>query len=260
MPRFPGLHELRASELATRVTASTVIVQPISAVEQHGPHLPLATDLIIAAEAADAFAAEHGEALGCLVLPPLAYGTSSEHEWCPGTVSLRATTLLAVLQDLGRSLGRLASRKLVLLNGHGGNTPLLQVACREIRVATGLETFLVHPSLPVDAGGSGDAREHGLGIHAGLHETSLMLHLRPELVDMEAAAACLPEALATNLYVRFDGPVAFGWTSRDFGPTGIIGDPRGATPELGKELFDAIVTDLAAALAEIREFSFTSMP
>jgi creatinine amidohydrolase len=249
------LAELRAPEIAERLTPDSVIVQPIAAVEQHGPHLPLATDLLIAEAAVDAVVADRGDELDLWVLPPLAYGKSNEHAWCPGTVWLGPATLLAVLDDLGRSVARLPTRRLAFVNGHGGNSALLQVALRELRLAHGLATFLLHPHVPPDQGGPSTEEELGMGIHGGLGETSLVLHLRPDLVDMAAAARHVPEHLAANRHVRFGGPVAFGWTSDDFGPSGVIGDPTGATAERGAQQFAAIVAALGDALAEVARFS-----
>jgi creatinine amidohydrolase len=249
------LAELRAPEVAERLTPDSVVVQPIAAVEQHGPHLPLVTDLLIAESVVDAVVEERGDELDLWVLPPLAYGKSNEHAWCPGTVWLGPATLLAVLDDVGRSVAMLPTRRLAFVNGHGGNSALLQVALRELRLAHGLQTFLLHPSVPPDQGGPSTEEELGMGIHGGLGETSLVLHLRPDLVDMAQAARHVPEELAANRHVRFGGPVAFGWTSADFGPSGVIGDPTGATAEQGKEQFAAIVAAMGDALAEVARFS-----
>jgi creatinine amidohydrolase len=117
-------------------------------------------------------------------------------------------------------------------------------------------TFLVHPAVPPDQGGASTVDELGMGIHAGLHETSVVLHLRQDLVDMATARRNVPERLAANRHVRFGGEVSFGWLANDFGPDGHIGDPTAATPELGKELFEASVARLGEQLAEVRAFSF----
>ncbi len=253
--------DLRAPEIADRLTPSSVLVQPIAAVEQHGPHLPLATDVIVAEATVDAVAAERGEELDLWVLPPLAYGKSNEHAWAPGTIWLSATTLLSVLGDLGRSVANLPTKRLAFVNGHGGNTQLLAVANRELRLAHGLATFLLHPHVPVDSGGAAATdlstdTELGMGIHAGRDETSLILHLRPDLVDMSKAVACVPSDLAANAHVRFGGDVGFGWLSNDLHPLGVIGDPTAATAERGKMLFEAMVSTLGDALAEVGRFSF----
>jgi len=246
--------ELSGTAVVELLSPDSVLVQPVGAVEQHGPHLPLATDLVGADSLAQAVVAEVGEDLDLWLLPPLAYTKSNEHAWAPGTVWLSAATLLAVLADIAHSLAATPARRLVFLNGHGGNSALLQVACRDIRIATGLQTFLMHPGVPADQGGPSPGSELGMGVHGGLEETSLMLHLRPDLVDMTLARRSVPERLAGNRYVRFGGPVSFGWTSDDFGTGGVIGDPTGATAERGKELWDDMVTGAAEALAEIAAF------
>jgi creatinine amidohydrolase len=249
------LAELRAPEVAERLGPDSIVIQPIAAVEQHGPHLPLVTDLLIAESVVDAVVADRGDELDLWALPPLAYGKSNEHAWCPGTVWLGPTTLLAVLDDVGRSVAMLPTKRLAFVNGHGGNSSLLQVALRELRLAHGLQTFLLHPGVPPDQGGPSTEEELGMGIHGGLGETSLVLHLRPDLVDMSKAARHVPEELAGNRHIRFGGPVAFGWTSDDFGPSGVIGDPTSATAERGKEQFGAIVAALGDALAEVARYS-----
>jgi creatinine amidohydrolase len=132
---------------------------------------------------------------------------------------------------------------------------LLQVVNRELRLSHGLLTFTTHPGVPADQGGTSAAHELGMGVHGGEDETALMLHLRPELVDMTRAKRNVPEWLAENRYVRFGGRVSFGWLSDDFGPEGHIGDPTGATAARGKELFDGAVRAFGDALAEVATFS-----
>lgn len=254
-PHPRDLTRLRAPEVAERITARSVIVQPLGAIEQHGPHLPLNTDLVIASAVAEAAVARVGEQHDVWLLPPLAYTKSNEHAWSAGTVWLSARTLLGVLEDVGRCVALLPARRLVFFNGHGGNSALLQVANREVRLQTGLMTFLTHPGVPPDQGGTSPAAELGMGIHGGTGETSIMLHLAPELVDMGAAARNVPEALAANRYVRFGGTVAFGWLSNDFGPDGHIGDPTAASAELGRELYAGAVDAFAESLAEIAAFT-----
>ncbi len=254
-PGSRRLAELRAPDVGRLVTERSIFVQPLGAVEQHGPHLPFNTDLLIADRVSAAAVDRVGDQFDVWLLPALAYTKSNEHAWSSGTFWLSASTLLAVLDDIGRCVAMTPARKLVFLNGHGGNSALVGVANRELRLHHGLMTFLAHPGVPPDQGGASPASELGMGIHGGTEETSLMLHLAPELVDMSAATRNVPEELAENRYVRFGGSVGFGWLSDDFGPDGHIGDPTTATAEHGRTLFDGAVAGFCEALGEIARFN-----
>ena len=253
-PSTRRLSDLRASDLLDHLTEDSILVLPIGAIEQHGPHLPFNTDLVIANACAEAVAEQAGADLDLWLLEPLAYTKSNEHAGTPGTVWLGPETLLRVLDDIGRSLATTPARKLAFLNGHGGNSSLLNVACRELRLHHGFETFLLHPNVPPDQGGVSTEEELGMGIHGGLGETSMMLHLRPDLVEMDRALRNVPEHLAENDHVRFGGTVTFGWLAHDFGPDGLIGDPTKATAERGKQSFEGAVARLVEAFGEIRTF------
>jgi len=246
--------DLRAPEIR-ELDGGAVAILPVGATEQHGPHLPLSTDFVVAdqlaRDAVDAF----GDDFDLYRLPALGISKSNEHAWSPGTLWLSARTLLSVLDDVARCLATTPIRKLVFLNGHGGNSALLQVASRDIRLEHGLQTFVMHPSVPADHGGDSPATEQGMGIHAGLDETSVMLHLRPELVRLELGVRSVPEQLTGFERVRFGGAVSFGWLSDDFGTDGTIGDPTGATAERGKALYEAMLETAGQSLAEIARFS-----
>ncbi len=250
------LCHLRAPELAGALSAGSIVVLPLGAIEQHGPHLPLHTDLLVADAVATRAVERVGAELDAWLLPPLVYTKSNEHAWAPGTFWLSAQTLLAVLDDIGRCLAMTPAKRLVFLNGHGGNSALVGVANRELRLRHGLMTFLTHPGVPPDQGGRSAAHELGMGVHGGEDETSIVLHLAPELVDMAAARRTVPEHLAGNRYVRFGGTVSFGWLSNDFDDSGVIGDPTGATAARGAELFDGAVAAFCDALGEIAAFEY----
>jgi creatinine amidohydrolase len=245
--------ELRAPEFS-ELSPETIAILPVGSAEQHGPHLPLNTDLVVADSLARDVVAGHGDDLGLLLLPSLAVSKSNEHAWSAGTLWLSAATLLAVLDEIARCVATTAARKLVFLNGHGGNSALLQVASRDVRLAHGLQTFVMHPSVPPDQGGTSPASELGMGIHAGLEETSVMLHLRPDLVRLDLGQRSVPGHLASFERVRFGGPVSFGWLSSDFGTDGSLGDPTGATAGHGKERYQAMIAEAARSLAEIARF------
>ena len=255
------LQSLSSPAAASRLGAGATVLVPIGAIEQHGPHLPLSTDFVVADEIAKAIVATLGQELDVWALPTLPFSKSNEHAWSAGTIWLSNETMQRVLDDIGRCVAESGARRIVFLNGHGGNSTLLNVACRELRLAYGLLTFLIHPFIPPAYGPStptapaaGQSGELGMGIHAGFEETAIMLHLRPDEVDMDLATRNVPEWLATNTHVRFGGPVQFGWLSNDFGPSGHLGDPTMATAERGKESFEASVAQMAAAFAEIATF------
>jgi creatinine amidohydrolase len=210
----------------------------------------------VADAAANAAVQAVGAEVDAWLLPTLPYTKSNEHAWSSGTIWLSATTLMGVIDDIGRSIASTQARRVLFINGHGGNSALVQVMNRELRLKYGLQTFLAHPHMPADQGGSSAASELGMGIHGGMDETSVMLHLKPELVDMSLAVRRIPEGLANNEHVRFGGKVAFGWLSNDFFPDGHIGDPTGATADIGERMFNSAVDGLRGALREISRFDF----
>ncbi|NLU84313.1 creatininase family protein [Rhodococcus sp. HNM0569] len=241
--------ELTTVEAATVLGRDSILVIPTGAVEPHGPHLPLATDLVMA----DALAAEvvaRGSAAGhdVWLMPALAYTKSDEHARLPGTMWLGADTVLRVLVDLGRSIAATPARRVMFVNCHGGNSALLEVGLRELRRRFDLQTFLY--SGPPRAGES----ERGFGIHAGHVETSMMLHVRPDLVDMTKAARAVPDSIADFEYVGFGKPVRFGWLADDFFASGVVGDPSGATADAGAAYFEDNVGTVVSALDEIAIF------
>jgi creatinine amidohydrolase len=248
--------DLTGPQVGEAVSPSSILLLPVGAIEQHGPHLPLSVDATIAHETATAVVAECGEELDVWQLPTLAISKSNEHAWSPGTLYLSPETMLAVLRDLGRAVASTGCERLVLLNAHGGNTTHLGTALRELRLQFGLKTFLMHPSLPPAYGGVSTPEELGMGIHGGRNETSVFMHLRPGQVDLDKAERRVPERLAENTHVKFGGSVSFGWLSNDFHPDGYIGDPTGASAELGKQLFEHAVANLVEAMAEVKTFDF----
>jgi creatinine amidohydrolase len=251
------LVELSGPAAAAALGPDSVVVLPTGAIEHHGPHLPLNTDYLladlIAAAAVDGAVAA---GLDVWLLPTLSYTKSDEHSWAPGTMWLSWDTMMRTVVDLGRSVAAAGARKLVFLNGHGGNTALLQVAVREIRRQTGLQTFAM-PALVAGAerpNGEG-LDERGLGIHGGASETSILLHLRPDLVDLSLAERSVPTHLADLEYIGFNAkPVSFGWLSNDFGPSGVIGDPTQASAAYGHSLYEFSVRQAVNSLAEIASF------
>ena len=257
------LVELSGPAAAEALGPESIVVLPTGAIEHHGPHLPLITDFLLAdtiGNAAVEQAATGG--LDVWILPTLAYTKSDEHHWAPGTMWLSWETLMKTVVDLGRSVANTPATKFVFLNGHGGNTALLQVAVREIRRQFGLQTFAM-PALVMGAdrpNGEG-LDERGLSIHGGTSETSIIMHIRPDLVDLSLAQRWVPEHIADFDYIGFNAkPVSFGWLSNDFGPSGVIGDPTQATSAYGKSLYDFSVNQAVESLKEIAAFSPVARP
>ncbi|MEI4273698.1 mycofactocin biosynthesis peptidyl-dipeptidase MftE [Klenkia sp. LSe6-5] len=212
---------LRSPEVGDRPT----LVVPLGSVEQHGPHLPLATDTAVAAAAAAGLVARHPE---MLLAPAVPYGASGEHEGFPGTVSIGTEALWTLLVELGRSAGRWAGRLLVV-NGHGGNLDALRSAIPLLRHEGRDAAWF-----PCGVRG-GDA-------HAGRTETSLMLHVEPAAVRTELAEAGETAPIAELLPRLQAGGVAA------VSPNGVLGDPAGASAEEGARMLADLVARLAAAV------------
>ena len=250
------LGDLSALQLSAELSKDSIVVLPLGAIEQHGPHLPLNTDFVVADAVSRAAVEKFGAETNAWLLPTLPFTKSNEHAWAAGTMWLSATTMMAVIDDIGRCVASTPAKKIMFINGHGGNSALMAMMNRELRLKYGLQTFLAHPHMPADQGGSSAESELGMGVHGGVDETSVMLHLRPDLVDMSLALRRVPEGLAKNEQVKFGGRVAFGWLSNDFFPEGHIGDPTGASADLGARMFAGAVDSLGVAMQEISRFDF----
>ncbi|MGK5112418.1 mycofactocin biosynthesis peptidyl-dipeptidase MftE [Geodermatophilus sp. CPCC 205506] len=199
-----------------------LLLVPLGAVEQHGHHLPLATDTTVACAVAGTAVDDLD---GALLAPALAYGASGEHEGFPGTVSIGTEALTGLLVEYGRSACRWAGR-LVLVNGHGGNLDALRTAVPQLR-SEGRDVAWFPCGSP------------GADAHAGRTETSLVLHVEPRAVRLDRAVAGETAPIAELLpRLRAEGV-------RGVSPTGVLGDPAGASAEEGA----ALLVDLAGRLA-----------
>jgi creatinine amidohydrolase len=260
IPSFEMLNRRSFAALTTVEVAKldperTVMLLPVASIEQHGPHLPLLTDTIIAQTNLDRALGKADLALPLYALPALCYGKSNEHNRFPGTIALRASTLMEVLRDIAASLARGGIRKLVFINGHGGNPQVLDMMARDLREEYGLLIFPLHPGMRFGMPeGMRVPHERGMGIHGGEVETSMMLAAAPGLVHMELAKPSVPTVLDDARYLTLEGNIAFGWLSEDICPSGVMGDPTGATAAKGEKALDSISTQLAAVLEEIVDF------
>jgi creatinine amidohydrolase len=230
-------------QAAAQREGSTVI-WPMGSLEQHGPHLPLGTDALFADRVVEAVIQTLPAELPIWRLPLQHIGFAPEHKEFPGTFSLRAEQLIALVESVGSDLARCGFRRLVMMNGHGGQIALLEVAARQLRAN--------HPSLAVlpcflwrgarDLGSLLPEPERSQGLHAGLAETSLMLHLAPNLVGAERQADGLHPASQPPEGWSWEGQAPTAWLTKDLSQSGVIGDPSGATADLGETLFDRLVS------------------
>ncbi len=229
-----------------------VVVLPIGAIEQHGPHLPTATDALLAEEITKLALERLPKGAKVWRLPVQSYGKSNEHLGFAGTISLRAETLMAVVMDIAVSVAASGFRRLCFVNAHGGNSALLAMMAREIRVTTGLMVFNTFTNAGAPDPIEIPALEAKYGIHANDWETSLMLHLRPDLVQMDKAVREYPQ-LEGNVGLTGGAAVA-AWLTRDWSTTGVFGDATLATPERGAARLEVSVAALAKVLEEISRF------
>lgn len=233
-----------------------VVIQPLGAVEQHGAHLPLVTDLAITTGVLGAALARLDPAFPAYCLAPLSYGKSDEHSDFPGTITLTAETLLRVLAEIGESVYRAGFRKLVFANGHGGQPQIVEVAARQLRVThRDLQVFpLFIWNVPHVASRLLQPIELESGLHAGDAETSLMLALLPQHVRMQHACREYPPASARGGLVSAEGKLTFAWVTSDLSASGVIGDPTDASAEKGAALLDSLSEGWARLLTEVHEF------
>ncbi len=181
-----------ALRLDSGQSLQTVAVLPVAAIEQHGPHLPVSVDATLVDGIVAASLPHLPASVPVLFLPTQAVGKSDEHIRFPGTLTLSAETVIRVWTEIGESVARAGVRKLVLFNSHGGQVSVMDIVARELRRRCDMLVFSTSwYTLPLgeEAEGRFPPEEHRFGIHAGDIETSMMLALRPDLVDMAQARA-----------------------------------------------------------------------
>jgi len=238
--------EMAAADFAA-LDERSVAVLPVAATEQHGPHLPAGTDAFILDGILRAASLVAGPVRG-IVLPLQPIGWSPEHGGLPGTLSHSADRLAEAWVAIARWSTRAGIRRLLILNSHGGNPPAIAIAALRLRAEHGLFVAQTHweaLARPAEIAPAGATERDW---HAGWIETSVMLHLRPELVAMDKAH---PAARPAEGLPPPDGPAPWAWMTSDLGTNGVIGDPRHATAELGRQLLQRAVDGLAEVLAQM---------
>jgi creatinine amidohydrolase len=231
----------------------TVVVLPVGAVEQHGPHLPVGVDAAINAGIVARAVELMPPSCPALILPMTPIGKSDEHLAFPGTLTLSHETLGRVWYETGEGVHRAGLRKILFFNSHGGQPQLLEIVCRDLRVKLGMfAASTMWPRL-IDMSDLFDAAEIKHGIHGGQIETSMMLHLHPELVDMTRADNFMPVTVQIEREAQLlgGGAAYFGWQAQDLHPAGACGNAAKATAELGRELVERAARGLVRLVGEI---------
>jgi creatinine amidohydrolase len=231
-----------------------VALLPVAAIEQHGPHLPLATDAIINAGIIQRLLRTPPAAATVLVLPALDIGDSLEHSAFPGTLSVASEILLRHWLQVAQGVVRAGLRKLVIFNTHGGQIGLVDQLALRLRVEQQLlvaRASSFHLGFPP---GLFDPLEIEHGLHGGEVETSMMLALRPDLVRLRALEnfrGLSAELAARAGVLGVERPAGFGWMSQDLHPAGVCGDALAADAERGLALLEHLAKRLAALLQEV---------
>ena len=249
--------DMISEDFTTIDPAKTVALLQVSAVEQHGPHLPVSVDKTInegvVARAVELMPAD----LPVLVMPIMSVGKSNEHLAFPGTLTFSAETLIRMWTELGECVHRAGIRKFVMLNSHGGQPQIMDIVGRDLRVRLGM---MVVPASTYALGKPKDLysdEELQIGIHAGDNETSLMLHLRPDTVRMDRAKNFVPlikQVSAENQLLRNLGPISISWQVQDMHPDGAAGNAANATAEKGKATLDFMARRLVQLLTEVSNY------
>jgi creatinine amidohydrolase len=241
-------------------TENTVAILPIAAVEQHGPHLPVSVDTDLAEGLVQATAARMPTDLPATFLPVQAVGKSNEHIMSPGTLTLSYQTAYACWYEIAESVHRAGIKRLVIMSSHGGNVTTMNTLARDIRIAFGMLVVATGWYSMGTPEGLYDQDELKLGIHGGDVETSMMLHLKPELVDMNKAEnfvmkhrARMNDAPALNRL----GTLPFGWIADDLNDKGAAGDARPATAEKGRLTIDYQADRTIELLRDVSSFDLS---
>lgn len=251
---FPYLSWTQVNSLPNK--ANTLVIQPIGAIEQHGPHLPLVVDSAIATAVVGKALSQLDAAIPAYALPPLCYGKSNEHSDFPGTITLSAATLISVLMETAESLYKSGFRKLLFVNGHGGQPQILDIVARDLHERH--SDFMVFPlfvwGAPHDVANIVGEAEYERGIHAGDVETSVMMALMPDQVEIANAVRELPNNFPPGSLLSLEGRLPTAWVMKDLSRSGVVGDATVATAQKGEAILASVVAGWVKVFEEIYQF------
>lgn len=252
---FPYLTWKEIADMENK--SNVVIIQPIGAIEQHGHHLPIAVDSAISLGVLGKALKQLDNSIPAYALPALYYGKSNEHSGFPGTITLSAETLLSVIKETALSIYNSGFRKLILMNSHGGQPQIMEIAARDIHQEN--PDFNIFPfftwRVPNIAKELLTQQELEHGIHAGDAETSLMLALLPEQVKLDLAVKEYPPNLPKNSLLSMEGKLPFAWLTKEVSKTGVIGDATVATLEKGEKILASLANSWVDVIKDVYQFS-----
>jgi creatinine amidohydrolase len=251
---FPYLTWTEIEEMPDK--ENVVIIQPIGAIEQHGPHLPIVVDSAISMGVLGKAFTKLATSIPAYSLPCLYYGKSNEHWHFPGTITLSAQTLLKVIMEMADSIYRAGFRKLVLMNSHGGQPQVMEIAARDLHQQYG--DLLVFPfftwRVPHITKDLLTDKEKSLGIHAGDAETSIMLSLLPEQVHMDRAVCEYPYGLPENSLLSMEGKLPFAWLTNEISKSGVLGDATVASKEKCDLILESVSDGWVQVIKDVYQF------
>lgn len=239
-----------------------IAVLPVAATEQHGPHLPVGVDGFIAEGYIARVKALLPDSLPVSFLPLQWIGKSDEHLDFAGTLTLSPELASRAWIEIGESVQRAGVKKLVIVNSHGGNSPILELVARDLRIRFGMLVVTAAWSRFGYPDGLFGEAERLHGIHGGDIETSLMLAIRPDAVRMDKLADFTPGTIAMEREfkrLRADRPSGFGWMSQDLHPSGALGDARGANKEKGEAALDFGARAFIELLEDVERFDLARL-
>lgn len=254
--------DLTARDFAALDPEKSIAVLPIAATEQHGPHLSVGTDAIIAGGMCAEVIRRLPKDTSALFMPVLAIGASGEHTRVPGTLSFTPETLLRILSEIGESVARSGFKKLVIVNSHGGNSEVMALAVRELRIRHAMlavQSSWLKLGVPDSLFSDDDMR---FGIHGGDYETSLMLHFAAERVRMAQAADFVPHSVHMAddyALLRLTGPISMGWIAEDMHPEGVAGEAHLATAKKGAKIAEHQAERFIALLRDVERFNLKDL-
>jgi len=254
MPSSRWWWDLSTREFSELDMKNIVAVLPIGAVEQHGPHLPVRVDAAINAGIIERAVQQLPDDLPVLFMPALPIGKSDEHLSYPGTLTLPYEVLGPMWFEVAKSAWRAGVRKIIFWNSHGGQPQLMEIVCRKLRVE--LEMLAVGASWfrTIDTSDLYSEVERQHGIHGGESETSVMLHLHPDLVNMQHADNFVSASVAMAAeggILTSEGGVSFGWMAQDLHPSGTTGNAAAADAQRGEIEVDRAAQALIRLISEV---------